>query len=162
MSLSIVLASLGLFLAQAETSAPPPQTTASPAVRLPKDAPVKVRLDYGVSSKSARVDDAVYMKVAEAVVYNGVIVIPEGAPVTGRVTEVNAPGGFGKAGSIVITAEYVTVGEDRIRLSGNTASYGRKGGASVNNGVLSIPLGGGKPVNLEAGTLFMAYTERAY
>lgn len=143
-------------------AAPPLPAIARPAIRLPKDAPVKVRLDYGVSSKSARIDDPVYMKVAEAVVYNGVVVIPEGAIVKGRVTDVTAPGGFGKTGSVVITAEYVTIGEDRIRLYGNTADYGKKGGASVNEGVLSIPLGRGKHVNLEAGTLFMAYTEQNY
>lgn len=131
-------------------------------VRLPKDTPVKVMMEYGVSSKAARVDDPVFMKVAEAVAYNGTVVIPEGAPVKGHVSEVDAPGGFGKSGSVVIEAEYVTIGEDRIRLSGSTADYRKPGGASVTEGVLSVPLGKGKHVNIEAGTVFTAYTARNY
>ncbi len=134
----------------------------APHIRLPRDTPVKVRMDYGVSSKAARVDDPVYMKVAEAVAYNGAIVIPAGAPVKGHVAEVTPPGGFGKSGSVVIAAEYVTVGEDRIRLSGSTADHGTAGGASVTDGVLSVPLGKGKHVNIEAGTLFIAYTDQNY
>lgn len=139
-----------------------PQVTAAPQVRLPKDTPIKVRMDYGVSSKTARVDDAVYMKVAEDIAYKGAVVIPAGAPVKGRVSEVTPPGGFGKSGSVVIMADYVTVGEDRIRLSGSTADRGKPGGASVTEGVLSIPLGKGKHVNIEAGTLFIVYTEQNY
>lgn len=135
---------------------------AAPQIQLPRDTPVRVRMDYGVSSKAARVDDPVYMKVAEAVACNGVIVIPAGAAVKGHVSEVDAPGGFGKAGSVVIAAEYVTVGEDRIRLSGSTFDNGRPARASVTNGVLSVPLGKGKHVNIEAGTLFTAYTDQNY
>lgn len=131
-------------------------------VRLPKGTEIRIRMDYGVSSRAARVDDPVHMKVAEAVAHDGAIVIPEGAPVKGHVTEVSPPGGFGKTGSVVIAAEYVTVGEDRIRLSGSTADRGRAGGASANDGVLSIPLGRGKHVNIEAGTLFTAYTDQNY
>ena len=131
-------------------------------IRLPRDTPVKVRMDYGVSSKAARVDDPVYMKVAETVSYNGAIVIPAGSDVKGHVSKVDSPSGFGKAGSVVIAAEYVTVGEDRIRLSGSTSDYGRPVRAAVTDGVLSVPLGKGRPVNIEAGTLFTAYTDQNY
>lgn len=131
-------------------------------IRLPRGTEIRVRTDYGISSKAARVDDAVYLKVAQAVAYNGAIVIPAGAPVKGHVSEVTAPGGFGKTGSVVIDADYVIVGEDRIKLSGSTADRGRPIGASVNEGVLRVPLGKGMNVNIEAGTLFLAYTEQAY
>lgn len=143
--------------AQQETSQHP-----AAQVRLPKDTPVAIRTDYGVSSKAARVDDPIYMKVAKAVSYKGMVVIPEDAPVKGRISEVTPPGGFGKTGSVVIVAEYVTVGEDRIRLSGSTEDHGKPGGASATDGVLTIPLGKGKHVNIEAGTVFIAYTEQNY
>jgi hypothetical protein len=139
-----------------------PQGAAAARVRLPRDTPVAIRTDYGVSSKAARLDDPVYMKVAKAVSYQGSIVIPEGAPVKGRVSDVTPPGGFGKSGNVVITAEYVTVGEDRIRLSGSTGDRGKPGGPSVTDGVLSVPLGKGRHVNIEAGTLFIAYTDQNY
>ena len=135
------------------------EQAAARAIRLPRDAPVPVRLDYGVSAKSARVDDPVYMKVAQAVAYNGVVVIPEGAPVKGRVSEA---GGSGASADIVIMAEYVTVGEDRIRLYGTTADQKKKRAVSVNDGVLTIPLGRRKTVNLPAGSVFFAYTDQNY
>ncbi len=156
-----VLANL-LLVATAVPLAAQPQSANTASVRLPKETPVIVRTDYGVSSKAARVDDPIYMKVAKAVSYKGTVVIPEGAPVKGRVSEVTPPGGFGKTGSVVIIAEYVTVGEDRIRLSGSTEGRGKPGGASVTDGVLSVPLGKGKHVNIEAGTLFIAYTDQNY
>lgn len=164
MRVSISAAFLGLLLLGAASDRLPaqPQAVAAPQIRLPKDTPIKVRMDYGVSSKAARVDDPVYMKVAEDVAYKGAVVIPAGAPVKGRVSEVTPPGGFGKSGSVVIIADYVTVGEDRVRLSGSTADRGKPGGAAVADGVLSIPLGTGKHVNIEAGTLFIAYTEQNY
>jgi hypothetical protein len=108
------------------------------------------------------VDDPVYLKVAEDVAYNGAIVIPAGAPVKGRVSKASPPGAFGKTGSVVIDAEYITVNERRISVSGSTADRGRPGGAAVTEGVLSVPLGKSKYVNIEAGTLFLAYTEQDY
>jgi len=164
MRVSMSAVFLGLLLLGAAGDRLPAQSqaAAAPQIRLPRDTPVKVRTDYGVSSKAARVDDPVYMKVAEAVAYKGAVVIPAGAPVKGHVSEVTPPGGFGKSGSVVIAADYVMVGEDRIRLSGSTADLGKPGGASVTDGVLSVPLGRGKHVNIEAGTLFIAYTDRNY
>ena len=35
-------------------------------IRLPRGTEIRVRTDYGISSKAARVDDAVYLKVAQA------------------------------------------------------------------------------------------------
>jgi hypothetical protein len=99
------------------------------------------------------------MKVAQAVAFNGVIVIPEGAPVKGRVSEAS---GSGKSGSIVIMAEYVVVGDDRIPLYGTTADQKKKSGISVNDGVISIPLGRSRAANLVAGTVFFAYTDQNY
>ncbi|MBK6492673.1 MAG: hypothetical protein IPF97_13580 [Sphingomonadales bacterium] len=160
----IVTAFLGLLLlgAAVDRLGAEPPAEAAKIVRLPRGTEIKVRTDYGISSKAARVDDAVYLKVADAVAYNGIIVIPAGASVKGHVSEVTAPGGFGKTGSVVIDADYVIVGEDRIKISGSTAERGRPIGASVNEGVLRVPLGKGKNVNIEAGTLFLAYTEQAY
>jgi hypothetical protein len=167
MRISIVSAFLGLLILGPGGEPLPAQSQQLPAaqVRLPKGTEIIVRMDYGVSSKAARAGDPVYMKVARAVVHAGAIVIPEDAPVKGEVAEANPPGGLGKTGSVVIVAEYVTVDEKRIRLSGSTADHGKSARASAADGVVSIPLGAlgkGKNVNIEAGTLFFAYTEEDY
>lgn len=167
MRISIVSAFLGLLLLGAEGGPLPAQSQQAPAtqVRLPKGTEIVVRLDYGVSSKAARTGDPIYMKVARAVAHAGAVVIPEDAPVKGEVAEANPPGGFGKPGNVVIVAEYVTIGEKRVRISGSTADRGKSARASAADGVVSIPLGAlgkGKNVNIEAGTLFLAYTEEDY
>ena len=82
----IVTAFLGLLLlgAAVDRLGAEPPAEAAKIVRLPRGTEIKVRTDYGISSKAARVDDAVYLKVADAVAYNGIIVIPAGASVKGQ------------------------------------------------------------------------------
>lgn len=139
-----------------------PAAEAEKSIRLPRGTEIRVRTDYGISAKAARVGDLVYLKVASPVAHNGIIVIPTDAPVMGHISEVTAPGGLGVAGAVVIDADYVTVGEDRIKISGSTARRGRPNGPSMNDRTLRVPLGRSKAVNIEAGTMFLAYTEQAY
>ena len=153
------------FVGPMTVSAQQSPVAVKPAVRLPRGTEVLVRLDYGVSSKAAKVGDPIYMRVVTAVRYNGVIVIPEDAPVKGNVSEASPAGGLGQSGILVIGAEYVGVGDDRIRLQGSTEDRRKKPNASVSNGVLSVPLGSlskGKAANLVAGTQFLAYTVQDY
>lgn len=159
---SIILAALLLATNAARASAEPQAEAVAKVFRLPRGTEILIRTDYGISSKAARLDDPVYLKVARDVAYKGVVIIPAGSSVRGHVSDVTAPGSFGKAGSVTIDADYIQIGEDRIRLSGSTANGGQAGGASVNEGVLRVPLGKGKNVNIEAGTLFLAYTDQNY
>lgn len=140
----------------AETAAPAPPPKAA-LVRLPKGTPVRVRMDYGVSAKAAREGDPVYLKVAAPVVANGVVIIPADSRVTARITEAGPT-------ALVIDMEYVDTGEARIRLTGSTEDRKSVRTAGVDNGVVTVPLGGrsGKSVNIAAGTAFTAYTARDY
>ena len=156
---SKMVLTLGLLVASAASVAASAQqpVTAKPAVRLPKGSEIKIRMDYGVSSKAARVDDPVYLHVVEPVVYNGVIVIPEGARVTGRVAESS------QADGLAIEVKFVDVGIDgRIPIQGAAADRKKRPGASVSDGVLSVPLGRRKSFNLPAGTALLAYTDKDY
>ena len=155
---------LGLIATNAAAQVQPqPPSAPVRQIRLAKGTPVPVRMDYGVSAKSARVGDPVYLKVVAPVPQKGVVVIPEGSVVTGRVTTASPPSG-GQAGELVIEMESVDTGKGRIPLTGSTGDRGRVRTTSVNEGVLTVPFGAqkGKNANIEAGTVFTAYTDRDY
>lgn len=163
-----LLAGLALSLGTAALAqAPVPKT-----VLLPQNTPVKIVLAYGVSSKTARAEDRVVMRVFEAVAHNGKIVVPEGATVEGRVSRAVAPGGGGRPGELVIDADYVVTEQGRFRVTGSISTSGRDqtadfatGGMSGAAGAsLSIPFGGRKAesANLMAGAGFIARIARDY
>lgn len=158
------LLALGLFsgVASAQTPPQPPSTPVREA-RLPKGTPVRVKMDYGVSAKAARVGDPVYLKTVGNVGAKGVLIIPEGSRVTARVAEASAAEGR-SAASLVIEMEYVDTGQARIRLAGTTADRGKVRTSSISEGVVTVPFGAqkGKNANIEAGTEFTAYTDRDY
>lgn len=155
---------LGLFsgAAAAQTPAQPPSAPVR-EVRLPKGTPVRVKMDYGVSAKAARVGDPVYLKTVGNVGAKGVVIIPEGSRVTGRVTEASEAGARSGA-SLVIEMELVDTGTARIRLAGTTADRGKVRTSSISEGVVTVPFGTqrSKNANIEAGTEFTAYTDRDY
>lgn len=164
---AIVFTALGLL----GTAAPPldaqtpPQPPSAPVreVRLAKGTPVRVKMDYGVSVKAARVGDPVYLKTVGDVAAKGAVIIPDGSRVTGRVTEASEAEGRNGA-SLVIEMEYVDTGAARIRLAGSTAERGKVRTSSISEGVVTVPFGAqkGKSANIEAGTMFTAYTDRDY
>lgn len=158
-----VFVTVGLLVDPAYAQMQPAPPAAVRNVRLPKGTPVRVRMDYGVSAKAARVGDPVYLKVVRAVMSKDLIVIPEGSLVTGRVVEASPPGG-GRPGALVIDMEFVAVSDGRIRLAGSTADRGSARATTVNEGMLTVPLGSGsgKNANIPAGTEFTAYTDRDY
>jgi hypothetical protein len=162
---------LTIILLVALTSAgnaqtPQPQTSAEkPLVRLARGTPIRIVLPYGVSSKAAKVGDPVYLRVAEAVQSQGIILIPEGSAVQAHVAEATPPGGLGRAGSIRIDAEAVTFEGGRIRLEGSLSAGGQSQRPGVAQGVVTVPLGSrgaAAKANLEAGTVFVATTARDF
>ncbi len=74
------------------TAAAPATAPAPVRITLPEGTVVPIRLAAGVSTESAQVGDAVRGTVATAVSVDGRVVVPEGAEVTGAVTEATRPG----------------------------------------------------------------------
>lgn len=175
MRLSILVAGL-LILAGAAMGGPalakakPKRPVAAPVVlRLPQGTEVKVRTETELSSKSAKVGDAVPMRVIDPVRYRERIVIPAGAMVTGRVTEVKGRGMLGKSGKLEIAVESVNVGKASIRLRGARNGAAMNGGTQtalkVAGAVVASPLvllAPGRSAVIEAGTEFVAYTNEDY
>ena len=170
---------LGLLVvgtAAAAQDAPPPAAAAQPelvvaapaapadrpgAIVVGRDTMVRLMVLNEVNTNSARPGDRFVLRVDENVVVGGATVIPVGAKAWGEVTRVKSNGGAGKAGQVGAKLLYVELGEDRIPITGEDASKGRKEGGGV---VLASAIWGpfgllmkGGPGKLKAGHIFNGY-----
>ena len=159
----IISALLGLFAAGWAMN---PASAQRSRVRLPEGAEIRMRTLDSLSSKTANEGDEIRLITSDPVRYNGVVIIPDGSTVVGRVAMVRHRGVFGRSGKLEIKVESVKVGESRIRLRGGKASNGKgQGTLSIATAVLVAPIAGvitGKSAVIPAGTEFTAYTDQDY
>lgn len=106
--------------------------------------PVPLRMREGLTTKGKdlRVGYRFQMEVAEAIVVNGVTVIPAGSPATGEVTDVRNKGMWGKSGKINARPLFVRANGRQIRLTGQMDDKGVTGTAAVVGAVVLLPLAG--------------------
>ncbi|HEU4751616.1 MAG TPA: hypothetical protein VFU47_00830 [Armatimonadota bacterium] len=134
---------------------------------VPPGTPVMLQFMEPVSTKTAKKDDRIPLRVYTNVVVNGKTLIRQDAPATGIVTSVKKPGRFGKRGELKIRLESVTdVNGNRVPLeqyaSGDrfTASGpGASAGGLVVLGPVGLVGGAfvkGKHVTIDKGTRIQA------
>jgi hypothetical protein len=82
-------------------TAPPPRVV--PPFTLLKDTPVRIKLTRTISSRTARVGDAVEFDVLEDVIVEGVPVLTKGARVTGTIDQAEPKKRFGHNGAIAVS-----------------------------------------------------------
>lgn len=149
--------------AQPELVVAPPAAPADRpgAIVVAKDTMVRLMVLNEVNTNSAKPGDRFVLRVDENVIVNGATVIPVGSKAYGEVTRVKSNGGVGKAGSVGAKLLYVELGEDRIPITGEGVSKGRKEGGGV---VLASAIWGpfgllmkGGPGKLKAGHIFNGY-----
>lgn len=107
---ALAFAALALFVSVALTHAPANAQPGTPgqAVTLAKGTPVYLHLTRALSSDVHDEGDQVYLAVTRPVKVDGYVVISEGAPAVGRVTEVRRAEHEGKAGFIQFKVVSVT------------------------------------------------------
>jgi hypothetical protein len=66
--------------------------SAHPAVTVPAGTQIPLRLAQGISTKSAKIGDAVYAETVFPVTANDRIIIPAGTYVQGRISQIKRPG----------------------------------------------------------------------
>ena len=164
MKILAVMAGAMLFSSNAiaqQVIMPTPVTTV-----LRTGTPVVLRFLEGISTKEkvAKINDRVRMEVAEAVVLNGVTVIPSGSPAVGELTDVRYKGMWGKSGRIVGRALTVNANGRTIRLSGTFDSKGGSGtvGAVAVSAIVFAPAGffmTGKSAEMPAGTTIRGFID---
>ncbi len=104
--------------------------------------PLKTREQLTTKGKDLRVGHRFQMEVAEAVLVNGVVVIPVGSPATGEVTDVRNKGMWGKSGKINARPLYVRANGRQIRLTGQMDDKGVTGTAAVVGAIVFVPVAG--------------------
>jgi hypothetical protein len=152
-------------------AAEPVATTAAPA---PAVQPTKVKLREGteirlvfaesVSSATSNEGDRINLRVDESVKVDGITVIHNGAMGVGTVTSAHKRGFMGKAGDLNIMLDYVSVGDERVRVRANKGKEGEgRIGSTVVLTVLFGPLGllkRGKDVEIKAGAPITAFVDQ--
>ena len=122
-------------------------TQAATCCRVHSGSTVQITLSEAVGSKTQKTGDKFRFVLAEPVIANGRIVLRAGTPGVGEVIEAVGPGMGGKAGKIVLAADYLEVRGRHIPLQGLQLGASGKGNveAATAIGAAGIVLG---PVGL--------------
>ncbi len=142
-------------------------------VTVPDGTKLRVRLDQNISSATATQGQAVELSVTEAVKVNDQVVIPDGARVTGTVTEAQEKRHMGRAGKLDFSIDRVRSIDGEwvpLRYTVNKTSGGSH---AVSTGVMTAGaailfwpaapaflLIKGKDVNLNKGMIFDTFTDQ--
>ncbi len=131
---------------------------------LPSNTEIYLALDNELTSKKAKVGDAVSLRVARDVMLGQVVVIPRGTPATGKVTFRTGKGVFGKSAKMDFVIDTLNLGGRNVALSANhrIAGDGNTGatvGAVVAAGVIGGLLVTGRSAVAPAGSEWKAMTK---
>lgn len=100
----------GAPVLEAVDPAPVPAPVPEPkpeAIVIPNGTPIVVEVTELVSTRTAKVGHMFALKLAEPLVWNGTVIIPEGTPGKGEVIDTGKPGMGGKPGKLVLAARYL-------------------------------------------------------
>lgn len=133
-------------------------------LRAGTEVPVRLVEEVTTKGKKLHVGQRVRMETADAIVYQGLVVVPANSPVTGEITDVVNKGMWGKSGHVSLRVLYVTVNGRQIRLSGAIDDKGVAGGvaAVAVSAVIFLPAGffmTGTSAKLPVGTAFKAFLD---
>lgn len=150
---------------QATTVAPiaAPATT-NAVLRVGTEVPLRLRHQLTTKGKQLRVGHRFQMETSEAVMVNGVTVIPVGSPAVGEITNIRNKGMWGKSGHLAARVLYVTVNGRQIRLTGAFDDKGVAGGigAVAVSAIVFLPAGffmTGTSAIVPAGTIIKAFVD---
>lgn len=144
-------------------------------VTIPANTEIEVRLDKSISTYRADPGDSFFATVTDPVVVNGQTVIPQGAPVEGRVVSVHRAGRLKGIAELRLALISVEVDGNYYDLHSTTfARFGHNhkkrnwafmGGGGGGGALLGALVGGGKgvliggPIGVGAGVAGAALTE---
>jgi PEGA domain len=146
---------------------------AAAEVSIPDGTKLRVRLDQSISSATAEQGQAVELSVTEAVKVGDQIVIPDGARVTGTVTEAQEKRHMGRAGKLdfsidrvrTVDGEWVPLRYSVTKKTGDSHAV-RTGVITAGAAVLFWPaapaflLMKGKDITLNKGMIFDTFTDQ--
>jgi hypothetical protein len=150
----------------AESAAPMPTPEATPdpvpKLVLPKGTMVRLMVTKEVNSRDNHPGDKFALRVDEAVLVQGITVIPIGAKGWGELLGAEKTSGIGKSGKINARLLYVEANGQHVDLDGERQSSGSGGTGNVVAGVIAFgPFGlfmKGSNASLKAGEILNGYT----
>jgi hypothetical protein len=139
---------------QQQAVAPPPAPPAPPKpvtqqYTLESDTVVPVTITEALDTKTAQPNDVFHATLASDLVSNGVVVIPRGSAVMGRVVEVHEAAHFKGAALLTLELTQVTARGRQITLVTN--SYSKEGAARGKN--TAVKAGGGAALGAIIGAI---------
>lgn len=102
--------------------------TTSAVLRTGTEVPLRLSEELTTKEKKLRVGNRFRLETSEAVIVQGVTVIPVGSPAVGEITEVRNKGMWGKSGHLTARLLHVTANGRQVRLSGGFDDKGVAGG----------------------------------
>lgn len=138
--------------------------SANAVLRSGTEVPVRLLEELTTKGKNLRVGHRFRMETSEAVVIQGVTVIPAGSPAMGEITDVRNKGMWGKSGHLGARILYTTVNGRQIRLSGAFDDKGVAGGigAAAVSAIVFLPAGffmTGTSAKVPAGTIVKGFVD---
>lgn len=127
----------GFYAAPAFATENPPQVMRLAPVKkgnayVPKGTILQIELTKELSSKKAKVGDAVPLRLVQNLIINDVVVIPAGSEVKGVVTKARKAGGLGRGGKLEFTIVSVkTINGVEIPLQYTKGEHGADDGGAV-------------------------------
>lgn len=134
--------------AQPSTPPPPPQPVARQIV-IPAGTPISVRMAETLDSKTTQTNDVFHATLARDVMVNGLVAIPHGAPVLGRVTDAKEAAHFKGNAALAIELTQLTAHGQKLDLA--TDQYGTQGAGRGKN--TAEKAGGGAALGAIIGAL---------
>ena len=134
---------------QRETAPTPPPTPTYREVTVPAGTSIPVRITEGLSSKTAEAGQSFNGTVARDVTAGGLVVIPSGSAVSGRVVDAKDAGHF--KGSSALSIELTSIRRRGVLTSVSTEPYTVEGKGRGKNSALKI--GGGAAAGALLGGL---------
>ena len=148
----------------AEQQAQPPVPPASPApqvLRLPAGTVVEVELVDKLSSSTNLLADKFAIRLAQPISRDGVELVPAGAVGQGEVIDAAKAGMGGKQGKLIISARFLDLNGQRVRIRGMTLMAAGKSRVDLATGVLLVPYVGIAAVFVQGGEIEIPAGARA-
>lgn len=133
-------------------------------LRTGTEVPLRLLEEITTKGKNLRVGQRVRLETAEAIIVQGVTVVPVGSPAMAEITDVINKGMWGKSGHLAGRVLYLTVNGRQIRLSGAFDDKGVAGGvgAVAVSAIVFLPAGffmTGTSAKLPAGTVVKGFVD---
>jgi len=132
---------------------PAPSEPPAPAFRtitLPPDTTLPVRLNQTLDSATTQTGDVFNGVIASDVIVDGIVVLPQGTPVSGRVAAVQEAAHF--KGNSLLTIELMTLDHHGEHIALTTDSFSKAGAGRGKNTAEKV--GGGAAVGAILGGIF--------